>query len=95
VFKTVDGEDVDLRQLGPGEVFGETAILSRAPRTASVQALETLVLQVVSPEALEEGVGIHSGLGLFVRTLAERFREADERLATMASSSAERRLLAT
>jgi serine/threonine-protein kinase len=95
VFKTVDGEDVDLRQLGPGEVFGETAILSRAPRTASVQALETLVLQVVSPEALEEGVGIHSGLGLFVRTLAERFREADQRLATMASSSAERRLLAT
>jgi len=83
VFKTVDGEDVDLRELGPGEVFGETAILSRAPRSASVQALETLVLQVVSPEALEEGVGIHSGLGLFVRTLAERFREADERLAKL------------
>jgi len=83
VFKTVDGEDVDLRELGPGEVFGETAILSRRPRTASVQALETLVLQIVSPEVLEEALGIHSGLGLFVRTLAERFREADERLAKL------------
>jgi serine/threonine-protein kinase len=83
VFKTVDGEDLDLRQLGPGEVFGETAILTHAPRTASVQALETLVLQVVSPEALEEGLGSHGGLGLFVRTLAERFREVDERLAKL------------
>jgi len=83
VFKTVNGEDVDLRELGPGEVFGETAILSRRPRTASVQALETLVLQIVSPEVLEEAVGVHGGLGLFVRTLAERFREADERLAKL------------
>jgi serine/threonine-protein kinase len=80
VFKTIDGEEIDLRYLGPGEVFGETAILSRAPRTASVQALETLVLQVVSAEALEEAVGFHGGLGLFVRTLAERYRDADDRL---------------
>jgi len=83
VFKTVNHEDVDLRILGPGEVFGETAILSRAPRTASVQALETLVLQVVSSELLEEAVGVHGGLGLFIRTLAERFREADERLSQL------------
>ena len=83
VFKTVNHEDVDLRILGPGEVFGETAILSRAPRTASVQALETLVLQVVSPEVLEEAVGLNGGLGLFIRTLAERYREADERLSRL------------
>jgi len=83
VFKMVDGAAVELREMGPGEVFGETAILSQAPRSASVQALETLVLQVVSPEALEEAVGINSGLGLFVRTLAQRFREADERLARL------------
>jgi CRP-like cAMP-binding protein len=82
-FKTVDGEEVELRRMGPGEVFGETAILSRKPRTASVQALETLTVQVVTPEELEEGVGIHTGLGRFVRTLAERFREVDERLTSL------------
>ena len=80
VFKTIDGAAVELRQLGPGEVFGETAILLRARRTASVQALESMELQVISREELEEGVGVNTGLGLFVRTLAERFRELDARL---------------
>jgi eukaryotic-like serine/threonine-protein kinase len=91
VFRIVDGVEVVIRELGPGEVFGETAILSRAPRTASVRALETLVLQVVSAEVLEDGVGVHSGLGLFVRTLAERFREVDERLARLEAEPATRR----
>jgi eukaryotic-like serine/threonine-protein kinase len=86
VFKTINGEDVELRRLGPGEVFGETAILTGKPRTASVQAIDTLVMQVVTPEELEEGVGIHTGMGLFVRTLAERFREADERLTQLEAS---------
>jgi eukaryotic-like serine/threonine-protein kinase len=85
-FKTIDGEEVELRTMGPGEVFGETAILSSKPRTASVQALETLILQVVTPEELEEGVGMRTGLGKFVRTLAERFREVDERLSLLEAS---------
>ena len=83
VFKTIDGAEVELRRLGPGEVFGETAIILRAARTASVQALETLVVQVVSAQELEDGVGVHTGLGRFVRTLAARFRELDERLARL------------
>jgi serine/threonine-protein kinase len=82
-FKVVDGQELELRRMGPGEVFGETAILTRKPRSASVQALSTLVVQVVTPEELEEGVGFHTGLGLFGRTLAERFREVDERLTTL------------
>jgi eukaryotic-like serine/threonine-protein kinase len=82
-FKTIDGQVVELRRMGPGEVFGETAILSSQPRTASVEALEPLTVQIVTPEELEEGVGVHTGLGRFVRTLAERFREVDERLITL------------
>jgi len=86
VFKTVDGKEVELRRMGPGEVFGETAILSDTPRTASVQALESLTVQVVTREELEEGVGANTGLGLFVRTLAERFREVDDRLTQLETS---------
>jgi CRP-like cAMP-binding protein/aminoglycoside phosphotransferase (APT) family kinase protein len=83
VFKTVDGQEIELRTMGPGDVFGETAILSGAPRSASVQALETLTVQVVTPEELEEGLGLHTVMGRFVRTLAVRFREADERVTAL------------
>ncbi len=86
VFKTVEGEQIELRHMGPGEVFGETAILSRKSRTASVQALETLIVEVVTAEELEEGVGMNTGLGRFVRTLADRFREVDERLTLLEAS---------
>jgi serine/threonine-protein kinase len=85
-FKVVDGEEIELRVMGAGEVFGETAILSHKPRTASVQAISPLTVQVVTPEELEEGVGMNTWLGLFVRTLAERFREVDERLAKLEST---------
>ena len=37
-------------------------------------------LVVVSRETLTEGIGLHTWLGAFVTALAERFREADERL---------------
>jgi serine/threonine-protein kinase len=82
-FKIVDGEQVELRRMGPGEVFGETAILSKMPRTASVQALEVLTVQVVTPEELREGVGLNTWVGKFVRTLADRFREVDDRLSQL------------
>jgi hypothetical protein len=51
-----------------------------------VQALETVIAEVVTPEELEEGLGIYTGFGRFVRTLAERFREVDDRLTQLEAS---------
>jgi tRNA A-37 threonylcarbamoyl transferase component Bud32 len=79
-FKEIDGQEVELRTLGPGEVFGEIAILSSKPRSASVQALEPLTVQVVSQEELRDAAGMNSAIGLFVSTLADRFREVEARL---------------
>ena len=56
--------------MGPGEVFAETAVFSSAVRTASVEAIETLT----------HGLGLNSWMGTFVKALAERFRDVDERL---------------
>ena len=85
-FKTIDGEKVVLRQMGPGDVFGETAVLSLTPRSASVEALEDLSVVEVTAQALKEGVGMNSWLGAFVRALAQRFVECDERLARLEMS---------
>jgi serine/threonine-protein kinase len=75
-----DGAETVLRQMGPGEVFGETAVLSKKPRTASVKAGTDVELMVVTSDRLGSALGLSQWMGAFVRALAERFREVDERL---------------
>ena len=72
--------DIELRVMGPGEVFGETAVFSDKPRTASVRATTDAVLLKVTSDVLSKAVGLNSWMGAFVRALADRFREADQRL---------------
>jgi serine/threonine-protein kinase len=80
VFKEVDGKEVHLREMGPGEVFGETAILAASPRTASVVALERTVLLAVTRDVLEQELGaMKPWMSAFIRTLAERFRERESK----------------
>ena len=80
-FKTVDGVRVVLREMGPGEVFGETAVLTAQPRTASVAAIDDVTVKRITREALERELGAHAWLDALVRALATRFRELDARVA--------------
>jgi tRNA A-37 threonylcarbamoyl transferase component Bud32 len=79
-FHSDGAEEMTLRVMGPGEVFGETAIFSEKPRSASVKAVTDVVLLVVTVQDLSSGVGLNSWMGTFVKALADRFREVDERL---------------
>ena len=79
-YKTIDGQRVVLRRLTAGSVFGETAVLSGGIRTATVEAEEEVLVQVVPRQLLEENLGLHTSFGLFVVALADRFRELDKRL---------------
>jgi eukaryotic-like serine/threonine-protein kinase len=74
-----DGE-VALREMGPGDVFGETAIIANTLRTASVRALDDVVLLVVTGDTLVNSLGLNRWIGSFVRALADRFCERDERV---------------
>lgn len=42
-----EGKEVTLRVIGPGEVFGEIALLDGKPRSANAEALEDTLLMVV------------------------------------------------
>jgi hypothetical protein len=69
-----------IRTMGVGEVFGEMAVLSPGRRTATVTALEDCELRRVTADTLRsELASMKPWMGAIVRTLADRFREREEK----------------
>ena len=79
--------------MGPGGVFGETAVLTSQPRTASVEAIDDVSVGIVTTEAIENDMGQTLWLSPFMKALADRFREVDGQ-ATAARGEAERARIA-
>jgi serine/threonine-protein kinase len=82
VFRNVDGRDETLGTMGPGEVFGEMAILLDEPRAASVEALDAVTVLVLDKATFTEGLGIEGWTGALVRALAQRFRDLEQKVRT-------------
>ncbi len=80
VFKTVDGEERTLKELGPGDSFGEIAILSDIPRSASVRALTEVDCRIVARETFQDWLALDPCLAGFMRFLAERVLQRDAEL---------------
>ena len=79
VYKVIEGERVVLRQLGAGDMFGETAIFAASPRTASVVVTADASMVVVTSEVIEQELdSMKPWMGAFIRTLATRFGGIDE-----------------
>jgi serine/threonine-protein kinase len=76
-YKTVDGVRRVLRNMSKGDVFGELAILSDRPRSATVEAIDAVTTLVVDRSTIEDGIGYDSWMGALVKALAGRFREID------------------
>lgn len=69
-----------LAELGAGDLFGEMALLTGAPRSATVTALSELNLWILGHADFDELVTAYPNLALAVsRLLSERLRETDER----------------
>jgi CRP-like cAMP-binding protein len=68
-------------ELGPGEVFGELALIDRMPRTATVTTTAETMLLVVPGRAFKPLVLGDARLAVsLLTTLTGRLREADRRL---------------
>ncbi len=61
--------------LGPGEVFGEMAILTDHPRNASVRALTDVEAVVVTRESIDHELERNHWLAIIMRTFAGRYRD--------------------
>ena len=56
VYTGTQGRRINLATLGPGQIFGEMALLFDEPRTASVEALEKCSLVTITRETFKKKV---------------------------------------
>jgi serine/threonine-protein kinase len=67
-----------LMSIGPGAVFGEMAIMTEGPRTATVVATEPTTVLVLTPAILElEMEALKPWVATLLKSLAARFRDID------------------
>ncbi len=84
------GEEA-LAVLGPGQVFGEMALLDEAPRSADARAHERCRLLVITKDAFEDLLFMHKELAYevlwsSVRMLSARLRETNDKLTFLSTS---------
>ena len=73
----------EIAQLGTGEIFGEMALFSRAPRMAGATAVEPTQLRAISRSHIEERLEVTDPLLRHVlSSVMERLRATTDRAAT-------------
>ena len=86
IKKGGDGQEVVLSTLKPGDIFGEMSMVDAEPRSATVRAVEDVVLIVVDAPTFKQK---QEALDVFsrklVQTLIRRLRLQNQQLADMAS----------
>ena len=81
--RAVGGKTQMLRLLGPGEMFGETAVLTGSPRSATVIALMDTTVAVVDRTFLQEEMERTSLIALAIRTVAASFLDLNGQTVTL------------
>jgi len=88
------GERATLAIRGPGEAFGEMALIADAPRSATVSALEPAETFSIQQGEFDELRREHPGVNrILVAVLATALRRMDELIVEAFYASAEKRVL--
>ncbi|MFO0553843.1 MAG: Crp/Fnr family transcriptional regulator [Polyangiaceae bacterium] len=78
ITKRVSGEERLLAILGPGEFFGEMALLNGKPRTATATVIDPTRCLVIESRTLEDMVARNAEIALrLIKKLAKRLDSAD------------------
>ena len=80
-----DGREIILKILGPGDFFGEMSMIDKQARSASVNTSEASTFLVLTHAAFEKCVEQSPRIAnMVMRILAQRVREADRKIGTLA-----------
>lgn len=81
ISKKVRDVEKVLATLGPGEFFGEMAIISNKPRNATATVAENAKLLVIDPKTFEGMIRGNSEIAVrMIKKLADRLSEADAQI---------------
>lgn len=85
LMRDEEGKEVILSILKEGDYFGELALIDELPRSASVVAMESSEMTVLSKADFLQCVANNPGIAMTVmRGLAQRLREADIKIESLA-----------
>jgi CRP/FNR family transcriptional regulator, cyclic AMP receptor protein len=94
ISKHVRDVEKVLAVLGPGEFFGEMAIISNKPRNASATVSEDAKLLVIDPKTFEGMIRGNSEIAVrMIKKLAERLSEADAQIENLLLSDPSSRIV--
>lgn len=94
ISKKVRDVEKVLAVLGPGEFFGEMAIISNKPRNATAKVEEDARVLVIDPRTFEAMIRGNSEIAVrMIKKLAERLSEADAQIQTLLLSDPNSRIV--
>jgi CRP/FNR family cyclic AMP-dependent transcriptional regulator len=80
-----DGREIILTMLGPGDLFGEMALLDNEPRSATAIAVEESELLLLQRSDFQAVVGENPGISsALIKVLSARLRRANHQIQTLA-----------
>jgi len=80
-----DGREIILTMLGPGDLFGEMALLDNEPRSATAIAVEESELLLLQRSDFQAVVGDNPGISIaLIKVLTARLRRANQQISTLA-----------
>jgi CRP-like cAMP-binding protein len=94
ISKRIGDNEITLAVLGPGEFFGEMALLEGLPRSAGATVIDEATLVEVDQQSFETLIRKNSEVALrLLRRLSARLREADRQIQALMSRSGAARAL--